>query len=61
MRALRAGNIVAETRRNRNRLHLPKAELGGEGGECHDDPVEYGLIEADQVHLVRRQHEVADA
>ena len=36
-------------------------ELGGEGFEVRDDRAERRLVEADEVHLVDRQHDAADA
>ena len=38
-----------------------KPSVGGESAEVGDDLVEHGPVEVDQIDLVHRQHDVADA
>ena len=56
-----ARNIVAEARRERDRLDVPEAELGREARELAGDPLEHRPVEIDQIDLVHRQHDMADA
>ncbi len=58
-RALR--QVVALQRRQRNALHVGDAQLRGERAVLGGDGLERRLFELDQVHLVDRQHHVADA
>ena len=57
----RAGHVVAVPRDDRNGGHGQRAELGAQRGEVGHDVVEHRLVVADQVHLVDRQDQLADA
>ena len=41
--------------------HRQRAQMPEHGVEVGDDMLEHRLVEADQIHLVHRQHHVADA
>ena len=61
IRVLRRGDVVAVARADRNGGHRQRSELAEQRVEVGDDLVEHRLVEADQVHLVDRQHHLADA
>jgi len=54
-------HVIANNGGNRDGDHRQAAELCGEGGETGRNRVEDGLIVADQIHLVHRQHHLANA
>ena len=54
-------DIVAETRRNRDRLQRGETETGGELAVALGHPVKDGAVEADKVELVDRHHHMANA
>ncbi len=54
-------HVVAEARRHRNRLDRLEAERRGEAGKTRRDLLEHHAVEADEIDLVHRQHDVADA
>ena len=55
------GYIAARQCRHRDTSHLACPYLFGKHAEVSLDLVKRGLIVTDQVHLVDRQHEMADA
>ena len=57
----RFGQIVPVARRERDRGDVGEAETRGEAGEIGDDAVEHRLAVVDEIDLVHRQHDVADA
>ena len=61
MRVLGDGDVVAVARADRDRGHRERSQLAEQRVEVGDDLVEHRLVEADQVHLVDRQHDLADA
>ena len=54
-------DIVAEPRRNRDRLDRAEAERPGEFFKAADDVAKDRLVEIDEVDLVDRQNDMADA
>ena len=54
-------DVVAEAGRDRDRLQRLESEPFGERPVCGDDALEGILGMVDQIHLVDRQHDVADA
>ena len=57
----RGGDVVAVARADRDRGHRQRVQVPEHGVEVADDTLEHRLVEAHQVHLVDRQHHVADA
>ena len=53
--------VVALQRRQRDCLHLADAQLRGQRAIALRDRLEHRLVVADQVHLVHRQHHLAQA
>ena len=52
---------VAAQRRHRNALHVDQPELRRDAVELRAQCVEARLVVVDQIHLVDREHDVADA
>ncbi len=57
----RRGDVVAIARRHRDRRDRLEAEVARKGLVLRRDPVEDGPVVADQVDLVDRHHDMADA
>ena len=54
-------DVVAESRRDRNWHDRGEAETGGEGLIVADNAIEDVLVVPDQIDLVHRQHDMANA